>query len=84
MYTRCGMAWSGFAAVGLKPPLRKHVVATGRMAAVVRRYRGEAGRRPTPAGVADDAVVAPHDSDAQVLVLEADVEAVDLMASSLR
>ena len=39
--------------------------------------------RPTPAGMADDAVVAPHDRDAQVLVLEADVEAVDLLASSL-
>ena len=84
MFTRYGMAWSGFAAVGLKPPLREHVVATGRMAAVVRRYRGEAGSRPSPAGVADDAVVAPHDGDDQVLVLEANVEAVDLVVSLLR
>ena len=84
MFTGYGMAWSGFAAVGLKPPLRKRVVATGRMAAVVSRYRGEAESHPSLGGVADDAVVAPHDGDDQVLVLEADVEAVDLIVSSLR
>ena len=70
--------------MGLKPPLREHVVATGRMTAGVSRYRGEAESHPSLGGVADDAVVAPHDDDDQVLVLEADVEVVDLVVSLLR
>ena len=70
--------------MGLKPPLREHVVATGRMTAGVSRYRGEAESHPSVGGVADDAVVAPHDDDDQVLVLEAEVEVVDLVVSLLR
>ena len=31
----CGMTWEMFTAVGLKPPLREHVVATGRLTAGV-------------------------------------------------
>ena len=70
--------------MGLKPPSREHVVATGRLTAGEGKARRQAGSLPPLAGVADDAVVAPQDRDDQVLVLEAVVDVAGLIVSSLR
>ena len=70
--------------MGLKPPSREHVVATGRLTAGEGEARRQAGSLPPLAGVADDAVVAPQDHDDQVLVLEAVVDVAGLIVSSLR
>ena len=70
--------------MGLKPPPREHVVATGRLTAGVGEQRRQAESHPPLAGVADDAVVDPKDRDDQVLVLEAVVDVAGLIVSSLR
>ena len=55
------MAWEGSTAVGLKPPSRGRMVATGRLTAVEVERRRWAGGRPPLAGVADVGVVAVQD-----------------------
>ena len=70
------MTCERFTAVGLKPPLREHMVASGRVAAGTRAYGGTAEWPPTFADVADDTVVVPRDNGDQVLVLDAVVEVV--------
>ena len=70
--------------MGLKPPPREHVVATGRLTAGEGEKRRQAGSLPPLAGVADDAVVAPQDQDDQVVVHVAVVGVAGLVLSSSR
>ena len=70
--------------MGLKPPPRKHVVATGRATAVVGRWRGQAGGHAPVSEVADDAVEVTEDHGDQVLVVEAVVDEAGLVMSSMR
>ena len=70
--------------MGLKPPPREHVVATGRMTAVVGEWRRQAESHPPLSGVADDAVEVTEDHDDQVLVVEAVVDEAGLVMSSMR
>ena len=70
------MTCTGFTAVGLKPPMREHMVASGRMAAGTRAYGGTAEWPPAVADVADDTVVVPRAAGDQVLVLDAVVDIV--------
>ena len=71
-----GMTCERFTAVGLKPPLREHMVASGRVAAGTRAYGGTAECPPTLADVADDTVVILRAADDKVLVLDAVVDVV--------
>ena len=57
--------------MGLKPPPREHVVATGRMTAVVGEWRGQAESHTPLSEVAVDAVEVTEDHDDQVLVVDA-------------
>ena len=59
--------------MGLKPPPRERVVATGRVTAVVGRWRGLAGRHTPVANETDDAVDVAEDRACQALVVEAQV-----------
>ena len=69
--------------MGLKPPPREHVVATGRMTAVVGEWRRQAESHPPFSDVAAGAVeVEAHDD--QVLVVEAVVDEAGLVMSSMR
>ena len=70
--------------MGLKPPPREHVVATGRATAVGERWRGQAGRHAPVSDEADDAVEVTEDHGDQVLVVEAVVDEVGLIMSSMR
>ena len=70
--------------MGLKPPPREHVVATGRLTAGVEEWRRPAESHPPLSGVADDAVVDPEGRDDQVLVGEAVVDEAGLVVSSMR
>ena len=78
------MTWGRFTAVGLKPPPREHVVATGRLTAGVGEWRRPAESHPPLSSVADGAVVDPEDRDDQVLVGEAVVDEAGLVVSSMR
>ena len=78
------MTWDRFTAVGLKPPPREHVVATGRLTAGLEEWRRPAESHPPLPGVAEDAVVDPEDHDDQVLVGEAVIDEAGLVVSSMR
>ena len=70
--------------MGLKPPPREHVVATGRVTAVVGRWRGQAGRHTPLSEVAADAVEVTEDHGDQVLVVGAVVDDAGLVMPSMR
>ena len=70
--------------MGLKPPPREHVVATGRVTVVEGRWRGQAGRLAPVPDVADDAVEVTVDLEDQVLVVEAVVDEASLVVTSMR
>ena len=70
--------------MGLKPPPREHVVATGRLTAGVGEWRRPAESHPPLSGVAGDAVVDPEAHDDQVLVGGVVVDEAGLVVSSMR
>ena len=70
--------------MGLKPPPREHVVATGRVTVVEGRWRGQAGRLAPVPDVADDAVEVTKDLGDQVLVVEAVVVEASLVMGALQ
>ena len=64
------MAWRCVAAVGLKPPPRGHVVATGWVAAMMGRWRGRASGLAPVSDKANDAVEVAEDRGDQELVVD--------------
>ena len=68
--------------MGLKPPSREHVVATGRLTAGEGIARRQAGSLPPRAGVGDDAVVALQDQADHEAVHVAVVGVAGLVMSS--
>ena len=69
--------------MGLKPPSREHVVATGRLTAGEGKARRQAGSLPPLVGVGDDAVVALQDQADHEVVHVAVVGVAGLVVSSL-
>ena len=78
------MACSFVAAVGLKPPPREHVVATGWATAMMVRWRGWAGGLAPVSDKANDAVEVAEDREDQALVVDEVVDEAGLVLSSLR
>ena len=72
------------AAVGLKPPPREHVVATGWATAMMGRWRGRARGLAPVSDKANDAVEVAEDREDQALVVDAVVDEAGLVLSSLR
>ena len=70
--------------MGLKPPPRERVMATGRVAVVVGRWQGLAGRHTPVANEADDAVDVAEDHACRVLVVETVVAVADQAAPPRR
>ena len=78
------MAWRCVAAVGLKPPQRGRMVATGWVAAMMGRWRGRASGLVPVSDKANDAVEAAEDREDQALVVDAVVDEAGLVLLSLR
>ena len=78
------MACSFVAAVGLKPPPREHVVATGWATAMMGRWRGRARGLTPVSDKANDAVEVAEDRGDQELVVDVVVDEAGLVLSSMR
>ena len=78
------MACGCVAAVGLKPPPREHVVATGWATAMMGRWRGRARGLTPVSDKANDAVEVAEDREDQALVVDAVVDEAGLVLLSLR
>ena len=78
------MAWRCVAAVGLKPPPRGHVVATGWVAAMMGRWRGRASGLAPVSDKANDAVEVAEDREDQALVVDEVVDEAGLVLLSMR